>query len=416
MIAALSITHKTAGLNIRESFSISQEQVKPLANRILYETEVSELVIISTCNRTEIYYYHSKKCSGKSMKQVLEILHAFKGLKTDYSKHFNTYSNKSAVKHLYEVTSGVDSMVLGEDQIVKQVKEAYVHCTDLGITDAILMRLFQKSFETGKKVRTQTNIQKGATSVSYVAVELCARLLSPIEDKKILLLGVGDTGKDVLSHFHKRGNKNIILANRTLKKAEALADRFGGIAVPFDSYPELIEKSDIVVTATNAGKELITKRDVSNYNNLRKSKQLFIDLSVPRNIDKAINELDNTEVYGIDDLQNTLSGKQEIRKQSIAEANDIIELLVDEYYEWLENRALRPIIKTISSSLQEINEAQLQDWNRCLSREEIQLVEEYGNKLSQKYIRSFIKNLKEQTKENQASSNLQLIQALFDIE
>lgn len=416
MIAALSISHKTAGVNIREMFAISNDETKALADRILYETEVSELVIISTCNRTEIYFYHDKDHCTKTVKQISGILHSFKELTEDYLGKFKIYKAKDAVRHLFEVTSGVDSMVIGEDQIVKQVKEAYVHCTNLAITDAVLMRLFQKSFETGKKVRTETNIQKGATSVSYVAVEMVCNKLESIEDKNILLLGVGDTGKDVLSHFRKRGNQNLILANRTFEKAQYLADKLGGMAVPYETYPELLPESDIIVTATNAGKELITKSDVQAYINDRKEPQMFIDLSVPRNIDTSINDVENAEVFGVDDLQLTLNGKQEVRINSITDAQKIIENMVEEYYEWLDSRALRPIIKSITANMQLVNDTELKQWNRCLTNEEMQIAEEFGKKLSQKYIRSFIKNLKDISAKKHSASDLQLIQELFNME
>ncbi len=416
MISALSITHKTAGVGIREMFSISEDEIKPLADRILFETEVAELVVLSTCNRTEIYFYHDKNCSNKSIKQLIGILHSFKSLTADYSEKFKVYKGKDAARHLFEVTSGVDSMVIGEDQIVKQVKEAYLLCTNLAITDAVLMRLFQKSFETGKKVRTETNIQKGATSVSYVAVELVCEKLEDITNKNILLLGVGDTGKDVLSHFRKKGTQNLILANRTFEKAERMADELGGMAIPYDTYPELLAESDVIVTATNAGKELITKADVAKYIDQRTTPQMFIDLSVPRNIDTSIGDLDNAEVFGVDDLHETLSGKQEVRLNSIVDAEAIIETMVEEYYNWLDSRRLRPLIKAITSTMQDVNESELNQWNRCLSNEEMKIAKEFGNKLSQKYIRSFIKNLKEISAKNHSATDLQMIQELFKID
>lgn len=416
MIAAISITHKTANLDIRQSFSIAKAETKPLADRILYETEITELVILSTCNRTEIYFYHDKTCTSKSLKQVIQIMHSFKDVKSDFSMYFKTFKGKDAVKHLFEVTAGVDSMVVGEDQIVKQVKEAYVNCTDLAITDAVLMRLFQKSFETGKRVRTETNIQKGATSVSYVAVQMCAKAMQDISNKKVLLLGAGDTGKDVLSHLKKLGNQNFILANRTLETARNLASTLGGEYIPFEEYKNHLPHCDIIITATNAGKELIKHTDVEQYTHKREAHQMFIDLSVPRNIDASINKLKNATVYGVDDLQQTLNGKQEIRISSMQDADNIINGMVDDFYDWLDSRALRPIIKTITSSMQEVNKTELKQWNKCLSNQEMQMVEEYGNKLSQKYIRSFIKNLKELAAQKHSINDLHLIEEMFNME
>ena len=253
MINVLGISHKTAPLDVRGGFAITDEEIIPLSEKIFNETEITELVILSTCNRTEIYYCNENTYHNKETNRVLlGILHHFKKAKQRYTEYFYDYSKEDAIKHLFRVTSGMDSMVIGEDQIVKQVKDAYLFSTKYSLTDAVLMRLFQKSFEVAKKVRSTTNIQQGATSVSFVAVDLASKILKDLSGSKILLIGLGDTGKLVLNNLRKKEAGNIHLCNRTLKKAEKLATEEGDKVISFEDFKSKLDNFDVIFTATTA--------------------------------------------------------------------------------------------------------------------------------------------------------------------
>jgi glutamyl-tRNA reductase len=416
MIAVLGINHKTASVHIRESLYISTEKVGPLADEIIQKTDVQEILIFSTCNRTEVYFYTRGTCHKKESGIIIDVLHEYLGCREKYTDAFYTYHKKAAVKHLFRVTSGLDSMLIGEVQIVSQVKEAYLLCTRLALTDAVLMRLFQKAFEVSKRVRSETNIQKGSTSISYVAIEFCVSKLGDISDKNILLIGTGETGQIALSHIKKRGGRNFIISNRTFNSAECLARKVGGKAVPFDRFREHIPLCDIIITATDAGRQIISFSDVDNHtSNNPGMAQMFIDLSVPRNIDESVGKLNSVTLLGVDDLQMVTGRTTKIRIESMDKAEKLIEQMAEEFNEWYNHRKLRAIIKTITAGIQHVHEQELSISEKCYSPEEFSLIREYSGRLSQKYARLLIKRLKKLSNGNQDSAALKKLRDLFEI-
>lgn len=416
MIAVLGINHKTADVHIRESFFISPRKVGPLAEEILQKTEIQEILIFSTCNRTEVYYYSKGECHKTETRKILEILHEFLNCKQDYSDVFYTWKKTAAIKHLFRVTSGADSMLLGEAQIVGQIKEAYLLCTSLALTDAVLMRLFQKAFEVSKRVRSETNIQKGATSISYVAIDMCVDKVENIKEKKILIIGAGEIARKALNHLKKKGCENFIIVNRTLETAKQLAAENGGTAVAFEKFPEYLPGCDIVIAATNAGRHLITRQDIISYaGNPGSAHQVLIDLSVPRNIDESAGNLENICLIGVDDLQSVTDKTAELRTGSLDHAEQIIDEMTGGFLEWYNNRKLRSIIKTITKNIQNVHEQELSNSRKCYSAEEYSLVKEYGGRLSQKYTRLLIRSLKKLSNGSHDPAALKNIKDLFEI-
>lgn len=411
MIGVLGINHNTASLDIRERFSISKLEVAEFGELILQKTEISETVILSTCNRTEIYYYHKKACVKKTDKLLKDLLHQYKGLDKDYSHYFYTHSNYDAVNHLFGVTSGIDSMVIGEDQIVNQVKEAYLLCTNLALTDAVLMRLFQKSFEAGKKVRSNTGIQKGASSISFVAVDKCIKLTGDLKNKKVFIIGTGKTSRIVLEKMKKQGVSKFLFTNRTFNTAQKFAEKYNGFAVEFEDFKNYLNDYDIIVTATGAGKILIDKDNI-----VGGSKQVFIDLAVPRNIDKNIVDHSKCTLITIDSLQADLDQNTTKRIESKRDAASIIDKLTNEYFTWLENRALRPVMKSITENMQKMHEDEILKYKACFSKDTFDAVDEYASRLTQKYIRTLIKKLKEINENGNAVHSLKTINDLFEFD
>ncbi len=412
MIGVLGINHKTASLEVREKFSISPESILELGELILNKTAISETVILSTCNRTEIYYYHKAACIGETAQSLNKLLHKYKKVDTDHSRFFYSYSNYEAVNHLFSVTSGVDSMVVGEDQIVSQVKNAYLTCTNFAFTDAVLMRMFQKSFETGKKVRSETDIQKGASSISFVAVDKCINeLKSGIKNKKVFIIGTGKTSRLVIEKLKKQGVSKFLFTNRTFEKAQQFAEVHNGFAIEFKEFKRYLNDYDIIITATGAGTILIDNSDISN-----KNEQVFIDLAVPRNISKNINHLENKKLITIDSLQEDLDKVTSQRLESKTNAGLIIDEMTTEYFTWLENRALRPVIKSITENIQKVHENELENSSTFYSPEMLKIIEEYSGRLTNKYIRTFIKKLKELNENSGENFSLQTIIDLFEFD
>jgi glutamyl-tRNA reductase len=414
MIGVIGISYKTAPLETRERFTFSKDEIVPFSELLQQETEIGDLVLVSTCNRTEIYFSQDIHDNQTAFELVYEAIKKFKGISDHCWHYFYHHSNNGAVRHLFDVVSGLDSLIIGEDQIIGQVKEAYITCTELALTDAVLMRLFQKSFEAGKRVRSETGIKLGITSVSSAAVEMCSSLLNGVSDKSVLLVGTGETGNLALQNIYKKGVKQIGVTNRTSEKAEKTALKYNGQALPFDSLEKYLHGFDIVMIATSAVNPIITLEMVKRCQEVRPNhKQVYIDLSVPRNIESGVGELDNIELLGVDDLQEIVKQTAEKKKDSAEKARVILDEVVADFSEWLASRSLRPAIKTITSNFQSINQEELSTYRKVNTPEMQEIVDDYAQHLTQRYTRLLIKNLKDLTDNGKNIDSLKIINDLF---
>lgn len=414
MIGLIGISYKTALVEIREKFSFTKEEIIPFSEMLQQETEISDMVLISTCNRTEIYFSQDVHDNQTAFELVYEVIKKFKGV-TDHCWHYFYHrSNVGAVRHLFEVVSGLDSLIIGEDQIIGQVKEAYITCTEAALTDAVLMRLFQKSFEAGKRVRSETGIKLGITSVSSAAVEMCACLLGGVNDKSVLMVGTGETGNLTLQNIVKKGVSEVTITNRTLENAEKIAAKYNAKVLEFENFSQSLPDYDIVMVATAATCPIITKEMVQKSIETRTGKsQVFVDLSVPRNIEKEVAEIEQVNLLGVDDLQEIVNQTTEKKKESAAKAAIIIDEVVADFTEWLASRSLRPAIHSITSNLQAINEEELTTYRKISTPEIQQIVDDYAKHLTQRYTRLLIKNLKELTDNGKNIDSLKTINDLF---
>lgn len=417
MIGVIGISYKTAPIEIREKFSFSKSEIATFSEVLQQETEIADLVLVSTCNRTEIYFSQDKHDNQTAFELLYETVKKFKGV-TDHCWHYFYHrANAGAVRHLFEVVSGLDSLIIGEDQIIGQVKEAYITCTELALTDAVLMRLFQKSFEAGKRVRTETGIKLGITSVSSAAVEMCTCLLNGVSDKSVLLVGTGETGSLALQNIVKKGVERVTVTNRTFEKAEKTAAKYNGTAIPFETFGDSLTDNDIVMIATSATEPLITREMVSKSMRLRNNKQqVYVDLSVPRNIEKSVAELENVSVLGVDDLQEIVRQTTEKKKESAEKARLILDEVVADFNEWLASRSLRPAINAITTNLQAINQEELTTYRKVNTPEMQEIVDDYARHLTQRYTRLLIKNLKDLTDNGKNIDSLKIINDLFKFE
>ncbi len=414
MLGVIGISYKTAPLEIRENFSFSKNDIVPFSELLQKETDISDMVLISTCNRTEIYFSQDKHDSQTAFELVYEVIKKYKEIADHCWHYFYHRSNAGAVRHLFEVVSGLDSLIIGEDQIIGQVKEAYITCTELALTDAVLMRLFQKSFEAGKRVRTETGIKLGITSVSSAAVETCATLLNGVSDKTVLLIGTGETGNLALQNIYKKGVRQIAVTNRTMEKAEKTAAKYDGMAIPFDSLSKYLHGFDIIMVATASQEPIITEEMVREGKKIRPDhKQVFIDLSVPRNVEAGVAEISNTEVLCVDDLQEIVKQTTEKKKEAAEKARIILDEVVGDFNEWLASRSLRPAINTITTNLQTINQEELATYRKLSTPEMQSLVDDYAQHLTQRYTRLLIKNLKSLTDNGKNIDSLKIINDLF---
>ena len=318
------------------------------------ECPVEGLIILSTCNRTEIYYEYENHVGeeNKIFHLIMKCLVKFKKYPEGLSPYVSTKMGSSDVsRHLFRLISGLESMIIGEFQIVDQLKDAFYFAKENSVVGPILERMFQKSFETGKYVRSNTDIGKGAVSVSYAAVEMISTKYQ-LEDTKILCVGAGETSQLLVKHLLKKDVKEILITNRTEAKGKRFAETYDLETLPFKKMLSEINKVDVIVFSTSSDQPLISKEDINKLYDTKKNKNtLFIDLSVPRNIDENISSIGSIELINIDNLKDIVNENYNKRKAEIDKSQKIIDSFLFEFDEWANSRQLRPSILSIKKKI-----------------------------------------------------------------
>lgn len=340
-LTVVGINHKTAPVEIREKFSFHPKQVVGV-NRLLKETALlSENLILSTCNRVELYAVCARH--KDYITNIENFLSRYHNLNiSDYKDRFYVYKNKEAVEHLFKVACGLDSMVIGEMEILNQMKKAFQDARESTTTGKILNRLFEKAFNTAKRVRTETFISRGAVSVSSVAVRLAEKILGGLRDKKVLIIGAGKVGEKLVLNLKKEGIGTMLVTNRTLEKAKDLASRFSAEIVPFEDFKSSLARVDIIITSTGSPQYVIGKDEISSLMPLRQLRPLFIiDLAVPRDVQSEVNKLDNVYLYNIDDLQKTVDETIALRSNELDSCFKVIDRSSEHFHHWLLKEGLR---------------------------------------------------------------------------
>jgi glutamyl-tRNA reductase len=413
MIGIVGISYKSAPVEIREQFTFLKEDIREFSDLLMKDENFKSLVILSTCNRTEIYFYTQNTKDSEGFVNILDTLSKYKGYSNHLKDYFYFKSGNKAVEHLFKVVSGIDSLIIGEDQIIGQVKSLFAQAQELGITDGIIERLFNKAFEAGKKVRSETEINRGSGSVSSAAVDLCNKYYPDLSKASVLVIGAGQTGQLVLTSLSKKNLGKLFIANRTLSKAQELAERYSGKALSLDKIAGTLPESDIVIVATDAKKYLVSS-EMLNSAALKNKKQLFIDLSVPRNIDEQIARLESKKLFAVDDLSEIVNETTRRRKNEIAKAEIIINKITEEYMEWLVMRGLAPVFSKIKDNMRQIHEDELRGFAKINNIDNQELLENYGKHISDKYSRIFIKNLRKVFKNGQKKEYMEAINELFE--
>tara|TARA_B100001063_G_scaffold73587_1_gene67777 strand:- start:2314 stop:3588 length:1275 start_codon:yes stop_codon:yes gene_type:complete len=357
LIGLISINYRTSPIEVREKFFFQDNEKVKFYNLLLEKYSVDGLVVLSTCNRTEIYYEfenhigEEKRIFHLIMKCLVEFKHYSEGLSPYVSKKVGSLN---VSRHLFRLISGLESMIVGEFQIVDQVKEAFYFAQKNNMLGPILDRMFQKSIETGKFVRTNTEIGKGAISVSYAAVEIISKKYE-LKNSKILCVGAGETSKLSVSHLLNKDIRNIIVTNRNKKRGEHFAKNFSLEVVPFENLKNNLEKIDVAIFCTSSDVPLISKDDLSEIMVSRKNKKLLIvDLSVPRNIEENISKIDGLEIINVDGLKDIVNKNYNRRKSEINKAQLLIDKFLNEFDEWASSRQLRPSILSIKSKIKNL--------------------------------------------------------------
>jgi glutamyl-tRNA reductase len=329
-ILCAGINHHVASVDVRERFAVPNHEVANVLESMRAIDGLSEAVVVSTCNRVE--FYAASICPERAFDGLRNMLESRAGIAAPLYHH----DTPRSVRHLFRVASGLDSMVLGETEILGQVKSAYAAAAGAGATSRTLNKLFQHAFRVAKSVRTDTHITRGATSVGAVAVELAGKIFGDLGHRRVMVLGAGDTSERVARSLVSRGVKTVIVSNRTFDRAAALAEEIGGMAIHFDHWRNEFPNVDILVSSTAAPHHVLTREQLEPMIRQRAGRPLFIiDLAVPRDIEPSVNDLDGVFLYDIDSLQEIANRSVTVRQREIEHCEQIIDTHVAHFVGWL---------------------------------------------------------------------------------
>jgi glutamyl-tRNA reductase len=375
---------------------------------------VSGAIVLSTCNRTEIYYEMNEFVVPLGTSDIEELLFSFRKVDKIVLKYFYHRQNEAVAAHLFRVGSGLDSMALGEYQVVGQIKTAVQISKTNKLISCGLNKLFDDALKAGKQIRTDTALNRGAVSISYAGVELASKKLHHLPTHPVLLVGAGQTSELTIQNLIKKSCSLFTIVNRTREKAEELADKYHARVAEIDQLAELLCLNDIVITSTASKKPLFDANMVKEAMIKREGKPLFfIDLSVPRNVAVEVNAIEHVHVYDVDALNLVIENNLEKRKGEIAMAEQMISLAVAEYMKWFNIRALAPTFKTISSSFQEASKNVLDGIIKNQEAEEYSRALEYSDLITKKLIGMMIENIKSVTDNGNNREYITVVNQLF---
>ncbi len=413
-LVVLGLNHATAPVEVRERFFVSQEGLPEFFNHLKAQG-FAETVILSTCNRTEIYAVleNPEDFLTPLVAAVADFFSADPGFLSDY---LYTLVDEEAYRHLFVVASGLDSMVVGESQILGQVKDAYRFAADHNSTGFLIDKVFHRTFTVAKRIRTETRIGYNPVSISSMAVEMSKKIFGHLPSKKILVIGAGEMVEIALKHFRKEGVAEVLILNRTLQNARRLADEVGGTAYPFDAMAEVLTRADMVLTSTGSEKPIIDPHLVQGAMKKRKNRPLFfIDIAVPRDVDPAVNDLENVYLYDIDDLRDLSMAHLSDRLKESEKAQEIVTEEVGRLTRWLRQLDMNPLIAHIYERAEALRSREVQKSLRklkSLDDETLKAVDALTKTIINKMLHPHVALLKE----DGSPPVLEIVKRLFSFE
>ncbi len=368
-LVLLGINHNTAPIEVRERLAISSTRLAEATRTLVHQPGIREALILSTCNRVELLTLQdppAEPTSATSPADLLRFFHEYFSVPApDIRPHLYEFTGREAVRHLFRVACSLDSMVVGEPQILGQVKESYTVAREVGAIQSSLDALLQRTFTVAKKVRSETQIGSSSVSIASVAVDLARKIFGSLEGKTVLLVGAGKMSELAARHLIQHGASSILVANRTESRAAHIAAEFQSPAVhtaviPFDALYEQADRADIVITSTGAPQKIFGRSHGQHFLHRRRNRPMFfIDIAVPRDVDPRINEVDGCFVYDIDDLQQVAASNLADRSREAEAAESIVSREVDKYHERLQSRDAVPAILVLQQNAETIREAEL---------------------------------------------------------
>jgi glutamyl-tRNA reductase len=415
----VGLNHKTAPIAWRERLHFPTDTLEGALEKLAQYTEGGERVILSTCNRVEIYGHVQHLARGSSRLQ--QFLSDYHGIVADtLTPYLYSHHGAAALRHLFRVVSSLDSLVIGESQIAAQVKEAFAIARRANATGAVFNRVFEQAFAVAKRVRTETRLGEQALSVSYAAVELAMKIFRDLSAKTILILGAGEMSELTARHLISQGVRHLLVANRTPERAMELASRLQGQGVALADLSTYLHKADIIVSSTGAAVPIIHRADVQRALKLRKNRSMFfIDIAVPRNIDPAVNELDNVYLYDIDGLRHVVEENRKTRAREAVLAETIITHAVEDMLKWFDEQQVVPAVVLLRRQAEAIRHQELEKlFSKLgpLSDGERRAIEAMSASIVNKLLHTPIVRLKQESQANGGGRYLQALRHLFSLD
>ncbi|MGI4872668.1 MAG: glutamyl-tRNA reductase [Janthinobacterium lividum] len=414
---AVSFSFRKAPLAIRELLALDEATCRRFLQQLHQELHLSDLLVLSTCNRTEIYYAHDDDC-GAAILQALGQLKRYPAADslTPYADFYT--EPEAAAQHLFEVAIGLDAQVVGDLQIINQVKNAYQYAADADVVGPFLHRLLHTIFFTNKRVQQETNFRDGAASMSYAALELVEELTADVVNPRVLVVGLGEIGSDVCRHLAESKHfAAVTLCNRTRSRAEELAAEFapGKVeVVDFEQLPAALREADVIISSISRDTPFFTHELVAHLNVL--SYKFFVDLAVPRSVAPEVEQVPGVLVYNVDAIQSKASAALEQRLAAVPQVRAIIQSSLAEFADWSREMLMSPLIQRMKAGLEHLRQQELERFQKKATPAEVKLLDEATRAFMQKVLKQHVLHLKAACHRDEAEQLLPLLADLFDLE
>ncbi len=417
-ICHIGLNHKTAPVELRERLAVAQADIAGILQEQIRHPAIREAALLSTCNRVEMTVVTHEPESA--IAAVHEWFANTAGMELDeVCEHLYSYTTDDAIRHLFAVASGLDSLVLGEPQILGQVKSSYEHALAARTAGHVLHRLYQSTFAAAKRARSETEIGKQAVNISSCAVELAKHIFGNLAGKTVLLIGAGEMAELAARHLHGNGCTDILVANRTLERARSLAIEFGGHALTLDQLDNYLDRADIILSSTGASTFVLLPDAIARAAGKRKGSPIFlVDIAVPRDIDPRIADIDDVYLYDIDDLQQVVQGNVEHRQEQAEAARALLEQEALSFLGWLKSLESVPLIRSIQQQMEarrieEIDKAQR--YLKDLTPEQMELFERFSRSIMKRFMHPALQTLKSLPDDIEGDLLMGAASRLFDL-
>lgn len=415
-LIAISINHRTASVEVREAVHLKEDEIRPFIS-LVKDNQIKEGLILSTCNRTEIFGIPNS--TETNHEKFQSLLLNFKSSQNITDQHFQKYVSRDAIRHLFSVATGIDSLLIGDNQVFKQVKDSFQIAEETQFAGYIMHRIFDAAIRTGKRAISETSISEGAVTVSYAAVQLTEKIFSNLSKKSALVIGTGETGEIAAKHLSEKGIGSLAVTNRTQEKAERLAQKLNAKVIPFVDFRESIHKFDIIISATSSPEILLRKDDVKNALKKRSNNSIILmDIAVPRDIDPETKKIDYVFYHDLDSLNIIVEQNLTKRKSEIPKVEKIIEEELDNFQEWYNSLQAAPAIKDLRDFFEEVRNEEVEKNKNKFSTEDQEKLDIVTKRIINKILHHptiELRKADESTSSVDASTKIGIIRDLFGI-